>query len=370
VEAQALDLGREWAMLELLCRGLEGGERTRAFERLLSERPDWGQLVDQATRHRMLAMLAGAVLDLGAPGVPIRVQDLLSSVLALNRYRRRACAIEAGRVVGALSRRGIAVAARKGLAYESDVYGGAGRRWVGDIDLMVLPEAAEETASTLAELGYELGLYDYRRRVVAPFERSEIIRYRLNPDHLPTYSLATGDELLPVQEVDVATSLTWSRSSYQVPTADALAGVGWVPVTGLEGVSMPAMAPPFLFLDTVLHLFREAWVDWWLEKEQDVDLLKFGDVVRLWERHRGTLAGGRLRAMLERYGVTEPVAWVLEHLDRTFDLDSVRELGLAGAATEEFLGSGNARGGAVAAWRGTMRERLHVRDRRSLFADG
>ena len=65
----------------------------------------------------------------------------------------------------------------------------------------------------------------------------------------------------------------------------------------------------------------------------------------------------------------EPVAWVLEHLDRTFGTTIVREINLQNRVTEEYLNSARASGGKLRHWKGTMRERLHSKDRSNLFAD-
>jgi hypothetical protein len=120
------------------------------------------------------------------------------------------------------------------------------------------------------------------------------------------------------------------------------------------------------FLDTTLHLFREAWIEWWLDKEQDVDLMKFGDVIRLWEAHGAQIVTGGLRDLIAECGVLEQVAWVLEHLDRTFGLETTAALGLQGQVTEEFLASTATSGPTTSVWRGGMRKRLHARDRRRL----
>ena len=98
-----------------------------------------------------------------------------------------------------------------------------------------------------------------------------------------------------------------------------------------------------------------------------MNLRKFADVMRLWQRHRAELQGGELRQLLEDYDLMLPVLWVLEHLDRSFgagfetgfETGIVASLGLSGRVTEDWLAStGSARGG-VQFWSGTMRERLY-----------
>jgi hypothetical protein len=362
-------LGAEWDLLELLCRGVRTGEEEAEVRRLVKSGPHWGTVLEHALRHRMLSMLAFELDRLGVlDATPLRVSEHLLSVLAHNRYRRQIWYAELGRVTGALAAVEVPTTVRKGGAYESSIYGGNGSRWLGDIDLLVSPADAETAARTLADLGYESGLYDFGTDRVRPFDRAELIRYRLSPDHLPTSSLRTGDPLVPVLEVDCAMSLTWSRGPYHVPVQDVLASREAFVVDGPPPVVALRAAPVFQFLDTVLHLFREAWFEWWLDKEQDVDLMKFGDVLRLYRAYEDEFANDRLQNLITSYGVVEPVAWVLEHLDRTFGTGSVARLGLEGHTTEAFLASAAATGPETAVWNADMRARLHSTNRRGLQA--
>jgi hypothetical protein len=365
----AVDAEPEWRLLERLCLGIETSDGRQEWDELIHAGLRWGLVIEGALRHRVLTLLADAVIRTGVSrDLPLRVAEHLRSALALNRYRRVIWYQELDRVFAALRPAGIPAAVRKGGAYESTVYCGDGRRWIGDIDLLVRPRDQQEVSAVLAGLGYQQGLYDEDSDSVIPFQRPDLIKYRLNPDHLPTSSLRTGDPLVPVIEVDCAMSLTWARAPYQVPVDDVLATLEHVEVTAGTTMTITRALPEFQFLDTVLHLFREAWFEWWLDQEQDVDLLKFGDVLRLAAAYRGHLGRGRFRDLVLHYDVAKPTCWVLEHLDRTFGTSLIAEFELAGHTPEVFLASAAASGPDVAAWLGDMRTRLHTADRRSLLA--
>lgn len=363
----------EWRLLERLCLGIESAGCRQEWDELTRAELRWGIVLETAIRHRVLTMLANALISTGAP-MPLRIEEHLRSTVACNRYRRTVWYTELGRVLAALASAGVPTAVRKGGAYESTIYHGDGRRWVGDMDLLIRPGDAEVAADTLTLLGYEQGLYDEDAKVVVPFKRTELVKYRLNPDHLPTHCFRTGDPLVPVLEVDFATSLVWARAPYRVPVDDVLAKLETVEVPvgsppAESTVSVPRALPAFQLLDTVLHLFREAWFEWWLDKEQDVDLMKFGDVLRLVSAYRDVLGDGRFRELVLSYDVARPVCWVLEHLDRTFGTGLIEEFELAGNTTEVFLASAAASGPDTAVWHADMRARLHAADRRSLLAE-
>ena len=107
----------------------------------------------------------------------------------------------------------------------------------------------------------------------------------------------------------------------------------------------------------------------WLEWEQDVDLTKFSDVIRLWRAYADVLSAGTFTQMLEEFQIVEPMVWVLEHLDRTFHMNIVSSLGLDGRISEDWLFSGRASGKNLFRWRGSMRERLYTKNRQALFVE-
>src|SRR5260370_20836584 len=83
-------LGNEWALLELLARGLTTPERRQAFGRLIADDLQWGELLDQPLRHRMLSLVAESLVSAGLLDlVPRRLAEHLRPVLALSRYPRR-----------------------------------------------------------------------------------------------------------------------------------------------------------------------------------------------------------------------------------------------------------------------------------------
>ncbi|MGW4794904.1 nucleotidyltransferase family protein [Nonomuraea sp. NPDC004297] len=359
--------GAEWRLLLGLCAGPRDGESWGdLLDGLLPDDPAWGELVEQALRHRMLALLAHALDEAGRwPDVPAQLGEHLRESLRLSAHRTALYRVVAAEVTGALRADGVRCAATKGMILESTVYAGAGERMLGDIDLMVAPADRERAAGVIRELGFTPAYVDKSAGRVRSFTRAQLIGYRLDPDHLPAFIRPTGDPVVPHVPLDVACSLTWSRCPYQVDTARALAEVDEQPVPG--GRTVPAMTLPYHFLFTVLHLFREAWHPRWLELEQDVTLMKFADVARLWRRHAGPLRDGRLAALLDEYGLAPPVAWVLTHLDRVMGTGVAPSLGLSGRAAEEFLASAGAPAGGTRAWRGSMTERLRSRDRTDLF---
>jgi hypothetical protein len=116
----------------------------------------------------------------------------------------------------------------------------------------------------------------------------------------------------------------------------------------------------------VLHLFREAWLQKFVDFGSDVGLMKFGDVIRLVDRGRDELTGGQLLRIMEANNVTHAVAWVLRHMDETFHTHTLELLALERHGDEELLAAQMRSSGYVGAWGQSMRERLQSKTRGSL----
>lgn len=366
-----LKFGSEWALMELLCLGLMTQDEQQAFTELIeSGSMDWGILLEQAILHKMLPLLAFHTLAIEQKqAVPRRIQEHFHSVLDLNRHKRTLWYREADKVIKFLGKQGVQVLGRKDVAFESTLYGGNGSRRLGDIDLLIAPQDRDDVLEALPQLGYQTGLFDWKTQQLVPISRKNMMIFRMNPDHLPVHSRLTGDPVMQWLEIDFANSLTWFGSDYDVPLDIAMADIHNQPIAGFPDIEIPCLSPLFQFISTVLHLFKEAWFARWLVWEQDVDLAKFSDVIRLWRTHKEILSGQTFVQTLEKFEIVEPMVWVLEHLDRTFHTGIISTLGLEGRVSEEWLFSGRASGSQQFQWRGTMRERLYSKDRQTLFVE-
>ena len=98
-------LGSEWTILELLARGIvDDSERQMVRELLLTDTLDWGELLEQALRHKMLPMLAHHIISAGLRfDVPTSIYLHLESALEWNRFQIEVYRREAVRVAQRLA---------------------------------------------------------------------------------------------------------------------------------------------------------------------------------------------------------------------------------------------------------------------------
>ncbi len=352
-------LGPEWTLLELLARGIvDDAEAELLRDLLMSNAINWGELLEQALRHKMLPMLAYHVISGGLRfNVPTTIYQHLGSVLEWNRRQIEVFRRETVRVTQGLAGSGISFVVTKGMAFESTLYRNLGTRYMNDIDFMIAPRDRDAVMKLTQELGFR-PFFEW-----AKDPRREEISSRLNPDHLPKLAREIGQPGTRMVNLDIANSLTWTRSPFEVPVEEALKDPVEQAVPGIPGVTLPCFRPVYQFLFTVLHLFREAWLQKFVDFGADVGLMKFGDVIRLIERHGDELAKGELLRIIESYHVTHPVAWVLARLDEIFHTHTRELLALGSYGDEERLTAQMQASGYVDASNQSMRERLQSKNR-------
>jgi hypothetical protein len=354
-------LGPEWTILELLARGVvDDPERQLIRDLVSADTLNWGELLEQALRHKMVPILAHHIISAGLRfDVPTTIYIHLESALEWNRRQIEVFRRETVRLAQGLTDRGIRFVVTKGMTFESTLYEGLGTRFMNDIDFMIAPKDREAVMSAMQELGFR-PFFEW-----AKDPRREEISSRLNRDHLPKLAHEIDQPGTKIINLDIANSLTWTKSPFDVPVEEALQDRIEQPIPGLPGVSIPCFRPTYQFLFTTLHLFREAWLQKFVDFGGDVGLMKFGDVIRLINRYGDELSDGELLRIMETHNVTDAVAWVLRNMDETFHSRTAELLGLEKRGDEELLVSKMQSSGYVGAWGQSMRERLQNKNRKS-----
>jgi hypothetical protein len=151
-------------MLELTCLGLTTSDEQEMFERLVkSEHLHWGELLEQAVRHKSLPALAFHILSTpAAESVSPILRAHLRATLTLNSHKTTILRAQAAAIAQALAERNLRFVGRKGIVFESSLYGANGSRRMGDIDFMIAPGDRDTVSGVMSELGYQVGVFDWQ----------------------------------------------------------------------------------------------------------------------------------------------------------------------------------------------------------------
>lgn len=350
---------RVWSLIELLAEHQGRDESPDGRSKLLDHPEfDHGRLVEQAMRQGLLAALGDFVTRHGlSKQLPPRLRQPVEMYLRLARHRAKVFTAEAARIAEGLAEFGITVAFTKGIVLQSTLYGNSGVRTYDDIDLMVYPDDTDRIHEALVALGFESEkVYDSGSNALTAMSRADAIMYRLSPDHLPHFHRLVDDICVADIAVDVASSLTWHGSTWQVPMDLAMADL--TPATVLDDVILPTLSPVYSFLFLCLHLFREGWIERTI-KAKDVSLAQFADIARQWQRSSPEVQS-HIETVIKALGLERPIAWPCGHTDALFGTRIVEVLGLTEYASPEWLATAQGAGERKLRWSGDMRRRLRA----------
>lgn len=129
-------------------------DRTEALRRLRLTEADWICLPDAAERHGVASWTTAALEDL--PEAPAGVREALASARRASALRALRGTSELLQIAQAMEQRGIEAVALKGPAFSQWLYGDAGIRSFGDLDLLVAADDLSPALAALVGLGYRL----------------------------------------------------------------------------------------------------------------------------------------------------------------------------------------------------------------------
>ncbi|MFG6402471.1 nucleotidyltransferase family protein [Microbacterium sp. P04] len=282
-------------------------------------------------------------------------EDVLLAAWSENIARTSAHAWEAKKITEALAGAEIDAVVTKGNISHARIYGGYGVRAFGDVDFMIRRKDAASAVPVIESCGFAAASrFDLATNTVIPLPRTETMVYKLFPDHLPPFCrLADG----PVSYIraDVAFSMTWAKSPWQMADEAYLDDPSWQVVTTEEGdIELPALAPAYDLLFTLMHSFRESWL---LTRDglSRVRINHLADAWRMWatfsEADRDQFA-----SLVEANGMQLPVAWALARVEDAFGVRVNADLGLSAFAQPEWVNTVKGADGEYFSWSGSTLE--------------
>ncbi|SFQ20378.1 nucleotidyltransferase family protein [Amycolatopsis rubida] len=152
-----------------------------------------GAVLGQSVRSKTLCLLAAYLHDHPVAELDRTVTRFLDSTLRTNRYKTYTCRVAALADTAKLRTAGVAAVVLGGLSVEHSLYASTGARQFSDIDLLIAPGDAERTYAVLRSQGYQ------------PSRDSG------------TWTRPTGDPIVPLIVVDLATTLPRSGTEDDVP---------------------------------------------------------------------------------------------------------------------------------------------------------
>lgn len=147
---------------------------------------DWGELIQLAQVHRVVALLADRTEEL--PSIPPLTASLLFALDAAARVDDNLRRGEYTAVLAALDAAGVRAVTVKGFPLSHLAYDHPHHRAYHDLDVLVAEEDLDAAAEVLRAAGFEQAEFNPRTRSLDPMPAARIAGYRAELQHLAEFS--------------------------------------------------------------------------------------------------------------------------------------------------------------------------------------
>ncbi|MFF5980673.1 nucleotidyltransferase family protein [Streptomyces olindensis] len=318
--AQDLPISTETDLLIALSRlhlSAETVEACREFILGQSETIDWGSFIDQAARHKVLALVSRHILrhrlfdDAKNGHWAIPYWWLYENVYYSGRRRNRALSDEFGKVIRWLDDGGLPYAIRKGPVISERLYRDPGIRRMGDMDILIAREDTTRLAAALEDLGYVQGRVSANGNTVQQFNRSTQVYWRMHvkTNSLPFVKIANVEQVESFN-IDVCFNISQPRSDSVTNTVDLLERRVR---TEICGEMSWALSLDDQFIDLCAHLHKEATSAYYIKGGFDLELLKFLDIALVCAESSEKDLWAAIGKQTEKYNAGQSVYYALYH---------------------------------------------------------
>jgi Uncharacterised nucleotidyltransferase len=317
LETSALrDLRPEHELILALARPkltLEDQQRIRQFLTDRATEIDWGEFIDQASRHQVMPIIGRNLTRLrltytrqGKPIVPYRW--IYSDVYEGSRRRNQALADEYAVVLRALNDAGMTYLIRKGPVLGEHVYHDPAARRISNLDIFMRRQDYPAYQRLVSDLGYRMGELSENGSAIVPFDRKTELYWKVNLTNTSLPYARVGDRDL------VESYLLSSMFSLFQPMLgirdDADELLDRSVAVRLYGEPSRMLHPVDQIVDSCIQIHLRATLFYYIESRKDLLVRNFLDLAYLLQQ---TAADFRdeFRARVDKYGIAQSVFYSL-----------------------------------------------------------
>lgn len=309
----------EVQLLLLLARSELTDEEAEKAARIASAKPDWDYFLSQASRHRVLPLVARNMQRLELHQLDSYIYANFDTAIGTYFYhsaRNRALHAEFADVMPRLYAEVPRVVIRKGMYLAHVVYPDPGVRPMMDLDLLVERENAKRAVEVLEDLGYASGKPTHELRRIEPLPRDEQVYWRMHVvNNLPTLFRPTSDPLVRLFAVDFTVGIFLTALQCEISTSDVVERADDVRVAGARAL---VPAPEDLILDLCAHLYKESTTLRYMHRLKYQRLIQYCDLRESLLHLGDRLEWERLLGLCDTYDAHTTVYFALAHLEELY----------------------------------------------------
>lgn len=358
--------GVEWLILVNIVKG----DLDTVKDLALNNKINWGELIEQAMSHKIFPMVCYFFLydEELFNLIPPFINQYFKICYDINKTKTTIIKEQVHNIDHILKKKNIKYAATKGVILDKLLYDNKGYRFLSDADFMALPENKQEIGEALKEIGFDVGTVEWKTNEVRKMSREEYLRFLMAKDKIPEHVIEIKNDIIKYVSVGFVTSFTWSGCEYDVDVNNAFLNNVEVPIDDTkENISSLDITNHFIYI--ILHLYKHAMVEFLSRWNNDVNLVKFGDVYRYFNKYEDIILK-ELPKLMKKFNMEKPILWTLYHTDSIFGSNMIEKIKGDEFVknNKEYLNSAKDEKGNTRYFKGTMMERLVSKNRKDLFA--
>jgi len=357
--------GVEWLILVNIVKG----DLETVKDLALNNQINWGELIEQAMSHKVFPMICYFFIDDEKlfSLIPPFINQYFKICYDINKTKTAMIKEQTHNIDRILKKKNIKYAATKGVILDKLLYDNKGYRFLSDADFMTLPENKQVIGEALKEIGFDVGTVEWKTNEVRKMSREEYLRFLMAKDKIPEHVIEIDNDIIKYVSVGFVTSFTWSGCEYDVDVHDAFLKNKELSIDDSKE-EISALDTTHHFIYIILHLYKHAMVEFLSRWNNDVNLVKFGDVYRYFNKYEDIILK-ELPELMIKYNIEKPIFWTLYHTDSIFGSNMIEKL--KGDEfiknNKEYLNSAKDEKGNTRYFKGTMMERLVSKNRQKLF---
>ncbi len=351
----------------------EQADRLRDRLRVLRDKLDWGWIIGQAARHKVLPSLGYNTNRFRLFKHPEEKLDtipyrwVLTAAYEANRHRNAVLRDEFAIILGAAESLGVPYAVRKGPLLSERLFPDPGLRRMHDIDLLMTRAGAAALGEQLTQFGYIQGKLSASGTEVQAFSRSTRHFWSMHVNNSLPYAKPSTDPHVESFEVDFCHDLTPAAGPGGEARTEAFLARS-VPVN-VCGVPARSLCFEDELVDLCVHLHKEADARHYIALGADLLLSKFIDVACAVNRCEPDMIP-RLADRVAELSCQDSVFYALHYTEKIFPGTVPGEmLDAIPPTNRNVLVEYGHLEGKPTPWKSTFRERLFATQRLAEASD-
>lgn len=292
-------------------------DRNEIISILKNQKLDMDYLILLAKKHKVLQLITNHLINLDIDSkISSPNKIFLKSFYLSTKNRNEIMFDELRKVLTEFHRRNIKAIPLKGAILAPNLYKDLGLRILNDIDFLISLDSRNAASSSLKDLGYNIGLYNWVSKEVNQISREEELMWKMHVGNLYPHTLALTNEYCDFVSIDFSYDVDLKKDYM---AANKLLNSS--EISYIYGAEAYLLSKIDFLIHLCIHLYKEATNVQWVIYHADLNLIKFCDVREYTKTIMGEIDSNLFYKRVKELKAEESVFYTYYYIDYLFTED-------------------------------------------------